>query len=217
MPRKPIIRSREHYYHLTGRSNNKDFWYLPIASVWKVMCEELRLLQIAYSIEIANFVLMSNHFHLILRTQNLDIDRLMYEFMKNTTLKIQKLSGRINRIYGGRYKGCLLDNNKYIMNAYKYVYLNPVEANIVTEPDEYLYSTLIYKIARRAPFGIELDDKFLAMPICVEIDWLRSSFTSLEKESLRQGLQKSQFRWKKERSSGKEIKPDYFPCDAMFT
>jgi REP element-mobilizing transposase RayT len=50
----------------------------------------LESLQKEHGIRIATFVLMNNHFHLLVLTLNLDIDRLMYFFMKGVTLEIQK-------------------------------------------------------------------------------------------------------------------------------
>lgn len=104
MPRKPIERSKENYYHITARSNNKEFVYLPIINVWDIMTEKLAKLQNLHQIKIAAFVLMNNHFHLLLLTPNEDIDKIMYVFMKEVTLEIQKCTERINRIFGGRYK-----------------------------------------------------------------------------------------------------------------
>jgi putative transposase len=51
-----------------------------------------------------SFFLMNNHFHLLVLTPEEDIDGIMYFFMKEVTLEIQKCSGRINKIFGGRYK-----------------------------------------------------------------------------------------------------------------
>lgn len=110
MPRKPLERSNENYYHITARSNNREFFYLPMLNVWDIMTEKLAKLQGQHRIKIAAFVLMNNHFHLLILTPNEDIDRIMYFFMKDVTLEIQKCTGRINKIFGGRYKGSMITN-----------------------------------------------------------------------------------------------------------
>ncbi len=206
MPRKPIIRSSEHFYHLTGRSNNKDFWYLSIAEVWDIMCDELNQLQLAYKVEIANFVLMNNHFHLILKTPKVDIDKIMYEFMKHTTLKIQKSSGRINKVYGGRYKGCILLDRSYFFNAYKYVYLNPVRASIVKCPIDYPFSTLKYKVRNKKLKHLKFAQNPLGLSLVEEVKWIKDFFDQKENENIRYGLSRSQFSWRKCRNSGRELK-----------
>ncbi len=45
MSRKPIERSNENYYHITARSNNREFFYLPTLNVWDIMAERLAKLQ----------------------------------------------------------------------------------------------------------------------------------------------------------------------------
>ena len=89
MPRKPVERSRNNYYHITARSNNREFFYLPVLNVWDLMTKKLAKLQRDHGIKIAAFVLMNNHFHLLLLTPNEDIDKIMYFFMKEVTLEIQ--------------------------------------------------------------------------------------------------------------------------------
>jgi putative transposase len=127
MPRKPIERSNENYYHITARSNNKEFFYLPIVNTWDIMTERLAKLQNAYNIKISAFVLMNNHFHLLLLTPREDVDRIMYFFMKEVTLEIQKCTGRINKIFGGRYKGSMITSYGHLVNVYKYIYRNLIE------------------------------------------------------------------------------------------
>lgn len=90
MPRKPIERSSENYYHITARSNNKEFFYLPILNAWDIMTQKPARLQDTYKIKIAAFVLMNNHFHLLVLTSYEDIDRIMYFFMKEVTLDMQR-------------------------------------------------------------------------------------------------------------------------------
>jgi putative transposase len=68
VPRKPIERSRHNYYHITARSNNREFFYLPILNVWDIMSSKLAQLQCEHGIKIAAFVLMNNHFHLLVLT-----------------------------------------------------------------------------------------------------------------------------------------------------
>lgn len=71
MPRKAIVRSDSNYYHITARSNNREYFYLPIDEVWSIMVTELRTLQREHSLRIPAFVLMNNHFHLLVLSPKL--------------------------------------------------------------------------------------------------------------------------------------------------
>ena len=207
MPRKPVIRSNEHFYHLTGRSNNKEHFFISTEEVWEIMLKELRLLQREHELKISAFVLMDNHFHLLALTPREPIDRIMYFFMKRVTKVIQKRTGRINKIFGGRYKGCLINNSNYLLNVYKYIYRNPVAAGLVQRAEQYPYSTFKDSIDS---FPIELD-KIMPMSLTVssfvEKEWVNSTFEEKEIESLRWALSKTKFQYKKNRYMRNEIAP----------
>lgn len=212
MPRKAIERSRDNYYHITARSNNREYFFLPMDEVWEVMSAKLECLQREHGIRIAAFVLMNNHFHLLVLTPNLDIDRLMYFLMKGVTLEIQKRTKRINKIFGGRYKGSMIDSYEYLMNVYKYIYRNPVEAKLVTRAEAYLYSSLYFKnkTDNRMSFQLESVLPYFALDTYEnqgELEWLNQSFSPDESKSIKTGLQKTIFSYEKDRSSGKPIVP----------
>lgn len=206
MPRKPVIRSNEHYYHLTGRSNNKEHFYLPADDVWEIMLKRLRLLQVEYDLKISAFVLMGNHFHLLALTPREPIDRIMFFFMKDVTRDLQKRTGRINKIFGGRYKGCLIADSRYLLNVYKYIYRNPVAAGLVDRVEDYTYSSL-----NRSELPIVLDKVMpvnMAVSSIAEMQWLNTSFEKNEAESVRWGLSKNEFHYRKERIFRRPIGPN---------
>lgn len=205
MPRKPIQRSNEHYYHLTARSNNKETFFLPIDVVWNIMLYQLGLLQKEYKLKIVALVLMNNHFHLLMMTPEEDIDRIMYFFMKNMTLKIQKASGRINKVFGGRYKGCLIDNHAYLLNAYKYIYRNPVAAGVCELVEDYPFSSLYFQRWKiSAP--VQFEEIMTSYNTC-EYSWLNLGYASDEAGSIKNALRKSVFSYSRDRATGKTIAP----------
>lgn len=203
MPRKPTVRSNHHYYHVTARSNNKENFFLDIHEVWRIMILNLKSLQKEHKIKIGAFVLMHNHFHLLVRTPEEDIDRVMYFLMKKTTLTIQKKSGRINKIFGGRYKGCIIEHHNYLMNVYKYIYRNPVAAGITVNSQDYEFSTL------HSHNSLELE------PILgrIDLNWLNESFKTQEAVSIKFGLRRTTFQYSKDRATNKTISPN----DTLFT
>lgn len=202
MPRKPIIRSNEHFYHVTARSNNKENFFLPLKKVWEILVWKLAELQKEHEIKIAGFVLMSNHFHLLILSPAEDIDRIMYFLMKDSTLKIQKCSGRINKIFGGRYKGSIIENHQYLFNVYKYIYRNPVAAGIAEQAENYEFSSLHYAIFKKSlPFELF---EILHSP---DLNWINQSFNEDESQSIKFGLSRSVFQYKKDKLSRKLIIP----------
>lgn len=209
MPRKPIVRSNQHYYHIVARSNNQEYFYLPSKEIWQVMTGKLHELQKKFDLEIGAFVLMNNHFHLLILSPEEDIDRVMYFFMKEVTLSIQKRTKRINKIFGGRYKGCIIEHQNYLMNVFKYIYRNPVAAGITEKAENYPYSTLFYQLNPLTQQPFELTRLF-GRDVESILPWLNASFKEEEAQSIKSGLRKSVFDYKKDRATGRVMGPGFF-------
>ncbi len=212
MPRRPIERSNQNYYHITARSNNKEFFFLPTTNVWDIMTRKLAELQSKHRLKIAAFVLMNNHFHLLVLTPDEDIDRIMYFFMKETTLEIQKCTGRINKIFGGRYKGSMISTFGYLVNVYKYINRNPIEVDLSPTAESYPFSALFYKnkSSLRAPFVVQNifpPHAFADFHDLDELKWINQRFDPREAHSIACGLQKSIFAYEKDRSTNRPIEP----------
>ena len=122
MPRKNIIRVTTHPYHITNRCNNKEWFDIPITQVWNVFCNQISDSSDRFSVQINSFVLMSNHFHMMLLTPKGNLDRFLRHFLTETVRAIQRLSGRTNHIFGGRTKQSVLDSAQAVAYVYKYIY-----------------------------------------------------------------------------------------------
>jgi putative transposase len=176
------------------------------------MTKKLGELQGKYRIKISAFVLMNNHFHLLILTPEEDIDRVMYFFMKEVTCEIQKYTGRINKIFGGIYKGSMIDNYGHLVNVYKYIYRNPIEVGLLDKAEFYPYSTLFFKAHKsfRTPFKIENifpPHAFDSFEDLDEVKWINQKFEPSEAASIRCGLQKTVFAYERDRNNGKPVEP----------
>jgi REP element-mobilizing transposase RayT len=104
--------------------------------VWTVMTEQLHFAHHAFNLRIRSFVLMSNHFHMLVSTPDSNLPQAMAFFMRETSREIIRRAGRINQAWGGPYSGSMLTQNSYFLNAYKYVYRNPVKAGLCRQCEE---------------------------------------------------------------------------------
>lgn len=155
---------------------------------------------------------MNNHFHLLVLTPKEDIDRIMYFFMKEVTLDIQKSTGRINKIFGGRYKGSMISNYGYLVNVYKYIYRNPIEVGLKDRAELYPYSTLFHQTQQfaRCPFNIQMIlpphafDEFEKLD---ELTWINQRFEKHEADSISCGLQKTIFAYEKDIVTNRPVVP----------
>ena len=200
MGRKQLIRASLLPYHVTARTNNKEWFEIPLYQVWNFSQEALKEAEAIWPVELISFVLMNNHYHMLVITPEANLDSFMYEFNKRLALKIQRETGRINKIFGSRYKWCLIQSSQYFFNCYRYVYQNPIRAGLVQRCEDYPYSTLKTLLSKKK-FSVPIHDKFgfkdefglmwlnTAIP-ADEIDLLktklaRSTFVDLNKRSTR--------------------------------
>ncbi len=186
MPRKPLIRNSIYPYHVTSRSNNKEWFDLPMPQVWEICQNALKHANSKYPVDIISFVLMSNHYHLLIKTPEENLDLFMYEFNKMISLSIRIKSDRINRIFGGRYKWCMIQSQKYFANCYRYVYQNPLRANLVEQCEDYPFSTLYYK-HKNKNFSVQLFDK-LGFVDEYKTQWLNQYIDERELTAVKRGL-----------------------------
>jgi len=142
MPRKQVLPQSQFPYHVGARSINQEWFQIPMPEVWEIMCGQLHFIHHAFGVRIHSFVLMNNHFHLLVSTPQANLSEAMSWFMRETSRGLTRAGNRINQSYGGRYFRSVIGSPLYYMHAYKYVYLNPVKAGLVQHPWDYPFSTL---------------------------------------------------------------------------
>ncbi|OUR99974.1 hypothetical protein A9Q84_02780 [Halobacteriovorax marinus] len=142
MTRRKLIRQNKFPYHVTSRTNNKCWFGIPLYAVWDFSIESLKYAIEKVPVEIHCFVLMGNHYHLLLSTPGEDIDQFMRFFNSKLAKLISKKSKTINHRFSNRYKWSIVDNSNYLLNVYRYIYQNPVRAQIIDTCKRYPFSSL---------------------------------------------------------------------------
>jgi putative transposase len=151
MPRKPLIKTDLYFYHITTRSNHREWFKLPLDEVWDICIKSFRKAQKNSPAQISQFVLMSNHYHMLIKTPDANIDRFMFWFNKTFSDELRKSSGQINRMFGSSYKWSIVYEQFYLQKVYLYIYQNPLRARIVDRCENYPYSTLYYTSRKKSP------------------------------------------------------------------
>ena len=194
MPRKKLIYTHEYPYHVTARSNNREWFYLSKPKVWKIFVNQLNLSIKKHSIIIHAFVLMDNHYHLILSTDSkFDLGVVMRDFQRSVSRRINSESNRINHVFGGPYKGSLIDNQEYFSNVLKYVLSNPVEAQICDNAEDYRFSTIHNR--EEIPLTSLLNSFYSIIPTGEDfLLWVNEKFDDKYNESIKLGLRKAVYK-----------------------
>jgi putative transposase len=188
MPRKKTILQSQFPYHVTARSINKEFFYLEQKKLWRIFCDYLFILKYEFSISIHSFVLMDNHFHMIVSTPLANLSKGMNYFIREVSREVSRENKRINQTFGGPYHWCILD-------SYKYVYRNPVDAGITNNCEDYFYSSLHGLIGQsHLMIPIEEDTVLFNGDLQQNLMWLNFA-KQKDVEIVRKSLKKPYFRF----------------------
>lgn len=80
----------------------------------------------ALNVELHYYVLMSNHFHLLVKTPDGNLGRFMQRFNTTYITRYNSRHHRSGHLYQGRYKAVLVDSDEYLLELSRYIHLNPV-------------------------------------------------------------------------------------------
>ncbi len=142
MPRKQIPPNFEFPFHITGRCHDALPFSVPLNAAWTVFEDYLFLVSAEFRLDVLAFVLMPNHFHLLARTPKGNVSQAMRYLLTEFSREIGRMSGHQNQVFGNRHFKTIIREQHYFMNAYKYVYRNPVKARITEAAEQYPFSTL---------------------------------------------------------------------------
>jgi REP element-mobilizing transposase RayT len=87
------------------------------------------------------FCLMGNHYHVVLRTRQANLSRLMRHINGEYTRTFNRRHGLVGHVFQGRYHAVLVDSDAYLLSACRYVELNPVRAGLVESAQAWPWSS----------------------------------------------------------------------------
>ena len=193
MPRKRLFRTDSLPYHVTARSHNKDFFELPLDQMWDLLGTYLNFCTPAFGIRIHAFVMMSNHFHMLVSTPNSNLDEFMNYFMRESAKAVNRETGSMNQVYGGPYFRSVIKSYNHYVQVYRYVYRNPIEAGLNLQVERYPYSTLPGVLGQSKLTIPTFDNVGLIQNPMDVLSWLNRKIEPEIYTSIHRGLKKSNF------------------------
>ena len=128
------------FYHVTARGNERRKIYFSEYDYQKFR-EYLGTAQDKYGYKLHCYVLMTNHYHILIETPNGNISKVMHYINGAYTNYVNRKRNRSGHLFQGRYKAILVDQDSYLLELSRYIHMNPVRANIVNKPEEYRNSS----------------------------------------------------------------------------
>lgn len=135
------------FYHVTARGNERREIF-QTKKDYERFKQYLMRAQDKYDFLLHGYVLMTNHYHLIIETPKANLNRIMHYINGSYTTYFNRKQGRNGHLFQGRYKAILVDVDHYLLELSRYSHLNPVRAGLVKRPEEYPYSSYRSYITR---------------------------------------------------------------------
>ncbi len=140
MPRRLRIQYEQAIYHVMARGNARQEIVHDDDDRRRLLDDLARAVQSAGWIALA-FVLMDNHFHILLRTPRPNLARGMQGFLSSYSLWAARHRRRPGHLFQGRYKAQLVEDESYYWAVSRYIHLNPVRAGLVERPEHWGWSS----------------------------------------------------------------------------
>jgi putative transposase len=87
------------------------------------------------------YVLMANHYHLLVETIEPTLSRGMKKIGGDYATWFNKRHRRVGHLFQARFKAHLIDSDEYLLTVARYVVLNPVRAHIVEDALQWPWSS----------------------------------------------------------------------------
>ncbi|HUO57935.1 MAG TPA: transposase [bacterium] len=163
MPRPRRIQYEGAVYHVTSRGNERRKIVQDDSDRWLFV----RLLAEAtdrFNLLCHAWVLMDNHYHLLLETPAGNLSAAMKHLNAVYTQKYNRRHERVGHLFQGRFKAIHVEKEAYLKELCRYVVLNPVRAGMVKRPGDWKWSSY------RATAGLEKPAPWLS------VGWLWGQF-----------------------------------------
>jgi len=88
-----------------------------------------------------SYCLMDNHFHLLLRTPLANLPRGMQRINSSYAQRFNRQRARRGPVFEDRYHGGLIQREPHLLEAHRYVALNPVRAGLCRRPEDHAWNS----------------------------------------------------------------------------
>jgi len=105
-----------------------------------------------FALDVFGYVLMGNHYHLLLRTRRANLSKAMQWLGLSYTTRFNFKHSRSGHLFQGRFKSMLVENDAYLLQLSYYIHRNPLRAGMVERLADYRWSSYrAYAYGKRVP------------------------------------------------------------------
>jgi putative transposase len=156
MPRAPRVHVPGGIYHAILRGNHRNAIFCTpddrdeFEDILGQALERFRSRILAYC-------WMTNHIHAIVQVADRPLGSLVQLLASRYARRYQRRVPTTGHLFERRYRARLITDTEYLLQAIRYVHLNPVGAGMVRDPAEYAWSSHRCYLGAPAPVWLDAD------------------------------------------------------------
>ena len=140
MARPLRIEYADGYYHVMNRGRGRQRIFHD-AEYFEAFLVTLQEAHQRFGVQVHSYCLMSNHYHLLLKTPEANLSRAMRHVNGLYTQRYNRLKKTDGPLFRGRYKAIVVDSDSYLLQVSRYIHLNPLDAKLVRDVKRYPWSS----------------------------------------------------------------------------
>jgi putative transposase len=126
MARAPRLNFPDAVYHVTSRGNGRT-WIVRDDDDRGRFLRQLEDNVATHAVRLYAWVLMDNHFHLLVRTPRANLSQFMQRLNTSYALYARYKHGRPGHQFEARFKAKLVEEESYLLAVTRYIHLNPIK------------------------------------------------------------------------------------------
>ncbi|MFJ8246755.1 REP-associated tyrosine transposase [Peribacillus asahii] len=140
MPRPKRTWIPDRFYHIVCRGNRRDPLFRSAAD-FEAFLHILHQVHEKFPFELASYCLMTNHFHLQMRSKEASISKIMSLINKRYANYYNTRYRLTGHVFEKRFYDKMIEGKEGMIEVSRYIPLNPVKAKMVKRPEQYPWSS----------------------------------------------------------------------------
>ncbi len=128
------------FYHILSRGNDRKEIFR-VKEDYQEFTQLLKRVVEKFGVEIHGYVLMDNHYHLIVRTREANLSRAIQWLGTSYSMWFNRRHSRSGHLFQGRFKSFVVEDEQYLAALCLYIHRNPIRAGIADRLSEYPWSS----------------------------------------------------------------------------
>lgn len=159
MARRPRLSGKEIYHHIYAWGNNRQAIFF-VDQHYVRYLDSLEKYSKDYRVDIVAYAMMQTHIHLFVYDPLGRVSEFMNSLHGEYAQYFNRMTGRVGHVFGERFNNKVVQANEYGLWLSRYIHRQAVEANLVTDPRYYPWTS--YQIyLGDAPLGFLKPDVIL--------------------------------------------------------